>query len=150
MAWFRIWICCIHSDKECNEIPLYVCYIKRKLFLSHCIFDCGSGHTSSCLNRTGWWKLLADLASRQPSAPFRTRLYQLGLRIASSSSTAPHQKTLLLKAKFQDAFNSLQAIKGHRVHFIQRLQGCTSLQCGQVDMSMLCLQFIWLCEPLRW
>lgn len=81
----------------------------------------------------------------EPHPPFLSSLCQLGLRIATSSATAPRQKTRLsLKAKHQDAFNSLQAIKGHKEHFIQRLQGCTSLQCRQVDMPVVCLWFIWL------
>lgn len=118
---FCLQICCFHSDKECNKIPPYAAIgcIKRQqppLYGFHIVYLTEWTH-KFCLNSAGWWKLLAD-----PDSPALTNptLPPAGVKDSCKQlHRPPHQKTrLLLKEKHQDAFISLQAIKGHRVHFI--------------------------------
>lgn len=156
MAQFCFGICWVHSEQQRNEIPPYATIVWIKWgplpSAAQTLFIWLSGHTFVLFKQYRLMKIACrsgfslQLDSTLP-------ILSLSVRVNDGYQTLhthtpppfPHQKTrFLLKAKHQDALNSLQAIKGHRLHFIQRLQGCTSLQCGQVDMLVVSVPFICL------
>lgn len=141
-----------HSDKECNEISPDVMHKKKAA--PHCCFNVVYltewTHQLS-LNRTGWWKLLADLASFQlypTHPPLPIPSLSDGLKMATCSSAAhPHQKTQLLKAKHQEAFRLPPGNKRTQSAFyikvLRFITVCTGRHGNSVPAFYLSVQSLW-------